>query len=438
LTSTTALESLGVWRKDRRGCKPGLPLAQLLQALLFHFVFSRGTFAEHLRHLFGLQLAESTLSERRTALGWQVFVQWLRQALRPLAQAKLQPDAFWRGWRLVAWDGSQFSLTNTPQILAQLPKAASRRKPAAWVKITAVVLLEIGLHNPLAAAVGWQGESEYALTAGLLDALPAGCLLLADRLTGVPAMLWHVFAACQKLGSHCLVRVRGNLKVAKRRLLSDGSALITVEVRDPKRPKIILGYLKLREIGVRVHRRGSHPEVIRLWTTLLDPKSAPALELARLYAQRWEQELYWRQMKLEMRKTALLQSHTPETAAQEVMMLILATALLAQERARAAGGQLPALNISFLKCLELLRPLWLVLSLAREVLTAEAKQDLCRLFGREIRRSLKQKRRARSCTRAVRQPIKGWPRLLKPKYAKGEWSYKITRVRKSARKTHKK
>ena len=26
---------------------------------------------------------------------------------------------------------------------------------------------------------------------------------------------------------------------------------------------------------------------------------------------------------------------------------------------------------------------------------------------------------------AVRQPIKSWPRLLKPKYARGEWRYEI-------------
>ena len=46
----------------------------------------------------------------------------LRLGLRPLAEAAAQPDAFWRGGRLVALDGTQFSLTNTPQV-----KAATRR-----------------------------------------------------------------------------------------------------------------------------------------------------------------------------------------------------------------------------------------------------------------------------------------------------------------------
>jgi len=420
---------LGRWRACPRGRKPALALGQLLQTLLFHFLLPTGTLAEHLRQLTGRRMAESTLSERRSALSWPVFVQWLRQALRPLAQVQAQPQAFWRGWRLLAWDGSQFSLTNTPQILAHLHKAAARRKRAAWAKLTAVVLLELGLHNPLAVAVGWQGESEYALTRSLLPSLPAGALLLADRLSGVPALLAELWDVCQTVGSHFLVRARKDLQVQKRRRLSDGSALIWVAVCDPQRRKKILRTLPLREICVRVSRPGTRPQVLRLWTSLLDPPHAPALELAGLYTQRWEQELYWRQMKLELRKTDVLQSHTPQTAAQEVMMLVLATALLAQERTRAAAGQMPVLDISFLKCLELLRPLWFLLALARDLLNAEAKQQLCNAVYREIRLALKPKRRTRSCARAVRQPVTAWPRLLKPKYASGPWSYQIATKR---------
>jgi hypothetical protein len=427
LITYAALDALGRCRRSPRGRKPVLPVAEFLQALLFHFLLANGTLAEHLRQLTGRAMAESTLAQRRATLTWQAFTEWLAQGLRPLAQAPRQPQAFWRTWRLLAWDGTQFSLTNTPQNLAKLPKARARRRRAAWVKITAVVLLELGLHNPLSAAVGWQGESEFALTRTLLASLPAQALLLADRLSGVPALLAELWDACQNVGSHFLIRARRNLLVQKRRLLPDGSALIWVGVRDPQRPRKVLRLLQLREICVRVRRPGTRPEVIRLWTSLLDWKNAPALELAPLYTQRWEQELYWRQMKLELRKTDLLQSHTPETAAQEIVMLVLGTALLAQERTRAAAGQVPVLDISFLKCLELLRPLWMILSLARDVLHSQAKQKLAGVVYAEIRRCLKPKRRARSCIRAVRQPVKGWPRLLKPKYAHGHWTYTITK-----------
>jgi hypothetical protein len=416
---------LGVWRTEHRGRKASLPLASLLQGLLFHLCFPTGTFAEHVRQLIGRQMSEGTLAERRAALPWPIFLELLRQALRPLAQPARHPTAYWRGWRLVAWDGVRHSLTNTPQVLAQRSKAKARRHRAAWVKLTTVVLLELGLHNPLAAAIGHEGESEYALTRRLIPTLPKGCLLLADRLSGVTALVAEIWDACQTLGSHFLIRVRRTLRVLKRRRLYDGSRLITVGVCDPQYPRHLVCTLQLREIVVRVRRPGGRAETIRLWTSLLDPRTAPALELAQLYAQRWEQELYWRQMKLELRKSEVLQSHTVATAAQEIAMLILATALIAQERARAAAGQLPALRISFVKCLELLRPLWLVLCLAGDVLSPKAKRELARVFDEEIRRARKAKRRHRSCLRAVRQPVTGWPRLLKPKYHTGKWSYRI-------------
>jgi hypothetical protein len=83
------------------------------------------------------------------------------------------------------------------------------------------------------------------------------------------------------------------------------------------------------------------------------------------------------------------------------------------------------LDISFVKCLELLRPLWLVLALAGKVLEPTARQRLARIVRAEIQCCVKPKRRARSCLRAVRQPVTGWPRLIKPKYATGPWSYAV-------------
>ena len=53
---------------------------------------------------------------------------------------------------------------------------------------------------------------------------------------------------------------------------------------------------------------------------------------------------------------------------------------------------------------------------------------LCRIFEREIQCCIKPKRRARSCLRAVRQPIKGWPRMLRPAYAHGPWRCQIIRT----------
>ena len=97
-----------------------------------------------------------------------------------------------------------------------------------------------------------------------------------------------------------------------------------------------------------------------------------------------------------LRKSEVLQSHTMETAAQEIAALILAAALLAQERDRAAAGKVPVLRVSFIKSIELMRPLWLVFALGDDLLEDWQKRQLTQRFYAQARRSLTSKRRARS------------------------------------------
>ncbi len=190
----------------RRGRNPRVPLAQLLPALTFHVMQDAGTLADHLFQLFREPLADSSWSDRRLRLPWEIFAELMRRALRPRATPRQHREAFWRGWRLVALDGTQFSLINTPQITATIEKARTRRGRAAFAKITTAVLLELGLHNPLAAAIGRQGESEWALAQRLLAQLPKRAVLLGDRLYGVAAFAVHARAACARVGSHFLLR----------------------------------------------------------------------------------------------------------------------------------------------------------------------------------------------------------------------------------------
>jgi len=410
----------------RRGRRPRVPLAQVLPGLVFHFMNAAGTLAEHFAQLFDDALADSSLSERRTRLPWEVFTELMRLGLRTLAQAATHPEAFWRGWRLVALDGTQFSLTNTPQIKATARKAKSRRGRAAFAKITAGVLLELGLHNPLAAAIGRGGQSEWALALELLARLPAQALLLADRLHGCAAFVAAARAACEKVGSHFLIRARTNIRVQVIKRFKDGSRLVRLPVRQKGKPRVIVQWLEVRELRVRVQRPGHRAQELRLWTSLLDPQSAPAQELIELYARRWEHELYYRELKRQLRKSEVLQSHTLETGAQEIAAVVLASALLARERARAAAGEVPVLRVSFVKTLELMRPLWLTLALGGDLLSARQKQQLTEKFLEWAGRYVTRRRpRPRSCPRAVRQPVSGWPRLRRNQSWEGPVQFKV-------------
>ena len=382
-----------------------------------------GTLAEHAAHLFDDTLVDSSWADRRARLPWEIFEDVMRRLLRPRATRR-QPAAFWHGWRVVALDGTQFSLTNTPQITAVTTKARTRRGRAAFAKLTTTVLLEVGVHNPLAAGIGRHGESEWALAQRLLAQLPARALLLGDRLYGVAAFVAPARAACARVGSHFLLRAGRATHPRVVRRLSDGSRLIQIALRARQRPHPILEWLEVREIRVRVGRRGHRPHEVRLWTSLLDPQAAPAVELAQVYTQRWEHELYFREIKRQLRKTDVLQSHTVETGAQEIAAIILASAVLAAERQRAAGS-LPALRISFPKLLDVVTAVWQWADLGDGILSGpQLDRILTRGYAR-MRQCLTPVRRPRTHPRAVRQPTQAWPRLMQTQSVQGPWEYQI-------------
>jgi len=408
----------------RRGRKPRVPLPEVLAALTYHVVQGTGTLSEHFSQLFGTSLADSSWSDRRQRLPWEIFAELMGRVLRPRATAA-HADAFWRGWRLLALDGTQFSLTNTAQVRATRPKARSRRGRAAFAKLTTAVLLEVGLHNPVAAAIGRAGESEWALALQTLVRVPARALLLGDRLYGCAAFAAHARAACQRVGSHFLFRARMLIKPAVIGRLRDGSRLIRVPVRDAARPSRIADWLEVREIRLRVGRPGHRTTVLRLWTSLLDPQTAPALELAQLYARRWEHELYFREVKRHLRKTAVLQSHTVETGAQEVAAIVLASAVLAVERTTTAAADLAVLRVSFPKLLLVVQAMWLTLSLGDGVLSERQTQTMLKRGYAHLRQCTTPARRSRSCPRKVRQPIRRWPRLMRNESVEGPFQLEI-------------
>jgi len=384
-----------------------------------------GTLAEHLFQLFREPLADSSWSDRRLRLPWEIFAELMRRALRPRATARQHPGAFWRGWRLVALDGTQFSLINTPQITDRFEKAITRRGRAAFAKMTAAVLLEVGLHNPLAAGIGRRGESEWALAQRLLAQLPQRALLLADRLYGVTAFARAAQTACQRVGSQFLLRASRTVKPRVIKRLRDGTRLVHLPIRPPRSHHGLSGWLEVREIRVRVGRKGHRSHELRLWTSLLDPRTAPALELARVYASRWEHELYFREIKRQLRRTAVLQSHTVETGAQEIAAILLASALIASERARAATGDIPALRVSFGQVLNVVRGMWLFFGPFDDVFTDQQKTRVVRRGRALIRRRVIAPRRQRTCPRAVRQPVTRWPRLLQPESIDAPWRLQI-------------
>ena len=403
----------------RRRRPPEVSAAELICGLVFHVVAGPGKLAAHVKKLTGKDITDGALAQRRALLPLEIFEGMMGAALKPKADPAQHPDAFYQGLRLCGIDGSTFSVTNTPQVKKRMKKARSRRGRAAFPKVGVAVLVELGLHNPLAAALGPDGESEMVLSKRLVPAQPEKRLLISDRYYGIPALLVDLPAEGQR---HFLVRVKTKLKRRLLQVYPDGSALVEIGSGEKTR--------QVREILARVQRGGSGAfTTVRLWTSLLDWQRYPAQELLALYGKRWEQEIFYRELKVDMRSTPLLQSHTPLTAMQEIAALILAYAILVDYRVTAAkAGEVGVLRISFMKTFEMIQGLWQFLEVSADLLGPDKIRLLVRRTLRHLAKFAIPKRRKRSCPRALRQPVSSWPRLRKNTYHNGPIEYSVGEI----------
>lgn len=272
-------------RGPRGGGLPKLSGYQWLMGKVFHVMSPLGNFAAHVKQILGTTISNSALSQRGSSIGWELVAGILPLALRPLAEPESQPDAFYKGFRLTALDGTSFNLRNTPAMDERATKSRCRGKTGvpAFARLNSVVLVELGTHQPLAAAFGWKNQGELTLAREVCaqGAIPPTSLLLGDRLYGTPSLIFEILPGLERNGGALLFRAKENLTARIVETLPDGSRLIDVDVVHPKTRKA-LGTMRLREIEAEVcYAHQDKPVQLRLWTSLLDHEAYPALELGR-------------------------------------------------------------------------------------------------------------------------------------------------------------
>ena len=172
---------------------------------------------------------------------------------------------------------------------------------------------ECGTHAIFDAVVGPYTTGENTLARDLVDRLEPGMLLLADRgFCGFP--LWSLAPAT---GADLLWRAKSNMKPSRsrpRRRLVAGRAT-PIGQRWPQRRAVDDPGHRLRD-----RRRPRYPTgPYRLFTTLLDPAEASADDLAFAYAQRWEIETAFDELKTHQRGPKIvLRSKSPTLVHQEI------------------------------------------------------------------------------------------------------------------------
>ena len=418
--SDPQLEEICRRHHNKRGPRSLLRFPKLLRCLVAHTVMTAGTLERHVEEITGHRQAASTLSERRHAMPWVIFEEILRLGLRPLADPARHPGAFYRGLRLLTQDGTSVPVYNTPDTQRRWKKTKTRKGRAAFARIPVVLLVELGLHNPIAVQIGREQQSEYALAWDLVAQIPAGSLTINDRLYGCGAFAARLLQRWTEVGSHFLVRARTGIRRRRVQRLRDGSCVVELSAVDETGQRF--SFL-VREICGQILRQGKRPVAVRFWTSLMDARRYPALELLALYARRWEIETTIKEIKQTLLGTELLQAHTQETAVQEVAALVLAQAAVAEVRSQVAqAAAVDVLAVSHEQAFRWLSWLWMSWPMLR---TAGQRRAAIQWARQRMVLRTRGKRRRRSCPRGLRQPVSSWPRIQRRTDWNGETQYRV-------------
>jgi hypothetical protein len=257
----------------------------------------------------------AAISRARARLGARPLRLLFERVCRPLA-VEATRGAFYRGWRLVAVDGTTLDVPDTPSNVEAFGRPGSSRGEgkSAFPQVRVAALAECGTHAIFAAATGPLSTHETTLARRLFADLSAGMLLIADR-GFVGFELW---AEAVATGADQLWRVRSSAVLPVVTMLPDGSYLSQI---------VAAGDRKRRNpttVRVVEYTLAASATVYRLITTILDPQLAPAAELAALYAQRWEIETALDELKTHQRGPGLvLRSRYPDGVEQEVYGFLL-------------------------------------------------------------------------------------------------------------------
>ncbi len=265
--------------------------------------------------------SKSAIFQARQRLGSQPLADLFERVAKPLGGVGT-PGVWVAGRRLVAVDGTCLDVADTPANDEHFGRpGVNKGEQAAFPMARVLAVAECGTHAIFAARVGAYDDSEATLAQELLPAaLEPGMLLSADR-GFFSYALWRASIAT---GADLLWRIRTDRfgpKPEHVQDLPDGTWLgrlrrTTLASERSAEPMLV------RVIDYTLDepaRDGAELVTYRLFTTMLDPGQAPAVELAAAYAQRWEIENAFDELKTHQRgPRVVLRSKSPDLVLQEI------------------------------------------------------------------------------------------------------------------------
>lgn len=304
-------------------------------------------------------VAASAVAQGRQRLGAKPFELIFERSSQAWAEPAAESDR-WNGLTVWGVDGTTIRVPDTPDNEEAFGRPGASRGEAAYPQVRLVALMALRSHVVRAAEFGpylGKGAGEQTLAEALRPSIPENSVTVFDKGFMNYGALWklHHDADGAPTTRHFLIRAKKNLKFKTSVDYGPGDALVEVSMspqsrrQDPTLPE----KMRLRVVCYQVKGWPKR----RLFTSLIDPKRYPAVEVAALYHERWEIERGYAEVKTTLleRKEAL-RSKLPEGIRQEIWGLLLAynlVRLIILEAAQEAA--LAPTRISFKNSLHLVR-----------------------------------------------------------------------------------
>jgi Insertion element 4 transposase N-terminal/Transposase DDE domain len=266
---------------------------------------------------------KSAISQGRRRLGSSVMEELFQTVARPLAIADSQEPtlgAWYRQWRVVSLDGTTLEVADTEANRLYFGRPGASRGQSAFPQLRAVGLVESGTHSIFGAQAGPYEQGELTLAKTLMRLLKAGMLCLADR----NFLGYELWQQARSTGADLLWRAKKSSRFDILESFEDGSYRSYLFSHPELRRRGQAGQ-EVRVIDYSLKGVASGEPFYRVVTSILDPRQAPAEQLAALYSQRWELENALDELKTHLRgPRVVLRSKTPQLVFQEFYGLLLA------------------------------------------------------------------------------------------------------------------
>ena len=277
-------------------------------------------------------LARSGVTEARKRLGADP-VEWLFRQTGQYWGHERYPDDQWQGLQVFAVDGALFRTQDTTDLREHFGSGnTSTQRQTPFPMLRLVALMNVRSHTLVDAQISPYRRGEIPLAAKFISQIPNNSITLFDKGFWSADLLLSL--SMQGQGRHWLIPERKNLKSDVIETYAEGDVRVRMKVSPQARKKnpMLPEYWEVRQVSYAV--RGGR---IKTVLTSLPADQYPAKDIARLYQERWEIELGFRDIKSSMQHNAItLRSKTVELVYQELWGLLLTYNIIRREAAFAA------------------------------------------------------------------------------------------------------